>query len=536
MQNNHSRTLTHSVAAALVAVFSIVSVAPASAVAKRPSLVVGIMVDGLSMDYIELLRDQFGDNGLKRLLQQGLLINDLDYGTALDPAAATAVVFTGAAPQVNGIPAATVYDRDTRRSRSVLFDASKIGNFTDETLSPAAITSSTLADELRIDGGGTNYAYAIAADPVQAIIMAGHAGNSAFWINDHTGRWATTTYYKDLPSSPQEANRRLPLERRLDTLQWVPSIPVDRFPDLPAHKKLYPFRNIFQRGDANRFRAYKNSPVVNADVAAMAADYIRLLKLGSRESTDMLSLGLTVEPYIYGREPDSRLELMDSYLRLDRDLATLFDAIDRQGPGMDRTVVFVAGTPLTRRQRRDDEKWAVPYGEFSSRKAVSLLNMYLMAVHGNGEWVSGYHNGQIYLNHKLIKERGKDLEEMCREAASFLTRMAGVSQAWTVDDVIDRRATDSPDATRRNTALASAGDIFLAIAPGWQEIDDDSDVETPQTVVRAGMATAPAFILAPSLAPKEVQSPVDARVLAPTVAGILRIRAPNGASMPRLRP
>ncbi len=148
---------------------------------------------------------------------------------------------------------------------------------------------------------------------------------------------------------------------------------------------------------------------------------------------------------------------------------------------MDRTVVFVAGTPLTRRQRRDDEKWAVPYGEFSSRKAVSLLNMYLMAVHGNGEWVSGYHNGQVYLNHKLIKERGKDLEEMRREAASFLTRMAGVSQAWTVDDVIDRRATDNPDATRRNTAMASAGDIFLAIAPGWQEIDDDSDVEAPQT-------------------------------------------------------
>lgn len=366
--------------------------------------------------------------------------------------------------------------------------------------------------------------------------MAGHAGNSAFWINDHTGKWATTTYYKDLPASPQEANRRLPLERRLDTLQWVPSIPVEQFPDLPAHKKLYPFRNIFQRGDANRFRAYKNSPAVNADVAAMAADYIRMLRLGSREATDMLSLGMTVQPYIYGREPDSRLELMDSYLRLDRDLAAIFAAIDREGPGMDRTVVFVAGTPLTRRQRRDDEKWAVPYGEFSSRKAVSLLNMYLMAVHGNGEWVSGYHNGQVYLNHKLIKERGKDLEEMRREAASFLTRMAGVSQAWTVDDVIDRRATDNPDATRRNTAMASAGDIFLAIAPGWQEIDDDSDVEAPQTVVRAGMATAPAFILAPSVAPKEVTAPVDARVLAPTVAGILRIRAPNGASLPRLRP
>lgn len=536
MTNRTNRKLTPTIAAALVAAFSLMQVQAARAVTRRPALVVGIMVDGLSMDYIELLRDQFAQNGFRRLLENGLTINDLDYGTWVDPAAATGIIYTGASPDVNGVAGATVYDRDTRRSKSVFFDASTLGNYTTETLSPGALTSSTLADEVRIDGGGVAYAYSIAPEPAEALIMAGHAGNSAFWINDATGRWATTTFYKDLPAPPQEANRRAPLDRRLDTLQWVPSIPVDRFPDLPAHKKLYPFRNIFQRGNTNRFRAYKNSPAVNADVTDMAADYIRALQLGKRDATDMLSLGLTVQPYLYGRDPDNRVELMDSYLRLDRDLARLFDAIDRHGPGMDRTLVFVAGTPLTRRQRRDDEKWAVPFGEFSSRKAVSLLNMYLMALYGNGDWVSGYHEGQIYLNHNLIKERGKDLDEIRRESARFLTRMAGVQHAWSVDDVIDRRAGDNPDAIRRNTSLATAGDVFLSIAPGWQATDDDSDTESASTIVRAGAPTAPAFILGPDVKARTVESPVDARVLAPTVAGILRIRAPNGAAQPRIRP
>ena len=138
-----------------------------------------------------------------------------------------------------------------------------------------------------------------------------------------------------------------------------------------------------------------------------------------------------------------------------------------------------------------------PFGEFSSRKAVSLLNMYLMAIHGNGEWVSGYHNGQLFLNHNLIKERGKDLRAMRDESARFLTRMSGVTNAWTIDDVLDRRATERPDAMRRNTLVNTAGDVFVSIAPGWHETDDDSLLDSPQTTLRAAASVAPAFILSP---------------------------------------
>lgn len=502
---------------------------------KRPQLVVGIMVDGLSLDCLELLRDNFPEGGFRRLMEQGVTITDLDYGTPLDGAAATAMIFTGTAPMVNGIAAAMVYDPVTHRLTPVLNDPQTIGNFTDETLSPVALAASTIADELRIDTGGLGYVYSIAPDPAQAIVMAGHAGNSAFWINDNTGKWATTTYYKDLPAPPQELNRKNPNEFRLDTLQWTPLQPLDRLPDLPSYRKLYPFRHTFPRISADRYKAYKSSPAVNADIARMASDYIRILNLGKRESADMLNLGFTLQPYLYGREADNRAELMDGYIRLDSDLRQLFASIDANGPGMDRTLVFLAGTPVTRRQRKDDDKWGIPFGEFSSRKAVSLLNMYLMALHGNGEWVAGYHDSQVFLNHKLIKERDKDLQELRRQSAEFLTRMSGVNDAWTVDDLINRRASESPDVMRRNTSIGSAGDIFVAIAPGWQEIDDDSDTEAPRTSVRAASASAPAFILVPGGKPVTVSAPADARALAPTVSGILRIRSPNGASLPRLR-
>lgn len=531
--------ITSSVAGLLVAAFSAITVTAQTATpqqpGKRPALVVGIVVEGLSMDYLELLRSRFPEGGFRRLMEQGVTITDLDYGTPLDGAAASAMIFTGTSPAVNGIPASAVYDPETRRPTPVLLDQATIGNFTDETLSPKSLTASTLADELRIDGGGLGYVYAIAPDATQAIVLGGHAGNSAFWINDATGKWATTTYYKDLPAPAQNMNHREPTEYRLDTLQWVPSVAVDKLPDLPSYKKLYPFRHTFPRSSALRYKAYKNSPAVNTDITRLASDYIHILSLGKRESTDMLNLAYTLQPFMYGRDADTRAEAMDSYLRLDRDLARLFSTIDTKGPGMDNTLVFIAGTPITNRSRRDDDKWGLPFGEFSSRKAVSLLNMYLMAIHGNGEWVSGYHDGQLFLNHKLIKERNKDLRAMRDESARFLTRMSGVTNAWTIDDVIDRRATERPDAMRRNTLVTAAGDVFLTIAPGWQETDDDSDTDAPRTTVRAASAVAPAFILAPGGKPATITSTVDARAIAPTVAGILRIRSPNGASLPRLR-
>lgn len=536
------KIITSSVAALLVAVVSSISVAAQNAPAnstqalrKRPALVVGIVVDGLSMDYIDLLRSQFVDGGFKRLLEQGVTITDLDYGTPLDNAAASAMLFTGAAPSVNGIPGANVYDATARRINSIFLDPATIGNFTTETLSPKALSTSTIADELRIDAGGLGYVYAIAPEPATALILGGHAGNSAFWINDATGKWATTTFYKDVPSPAQTLNHREPTEYRLDTIQWVPSVSAERLPDLPSYKKLYPFRHTFARTSASRYKEYKNSPIVNTDITRLGIDYINILSLGKRESTDMLNLGYTLQPFIYGRDADNRAEMMDAYLRLDRDLSRLFAAIDAKGPGMNNTLVFIAGTPITSRTRRDDEKWNLSGGEFSSRKAMSLLNMYLMALYGNGDWVTGYNNSQLFLNHNLIKERDKNLHEIRSEAARFLTRMSGVSDAWSIDDILERRASDNPDALRRNVLVDTAGDVFLSIIPGWQEITDDTTADSPQTTVRATSPMAPAFILAPGLEATKINTPVDARVLAPTVAGILRIRSPNAASLPALR-
>ena len=81
---------------------------------KRPTLVVGIMVDGLREDYLELLKGYFGNDGFNRLMTQGVMLENVDYGPGSDYASATAMIYTGTSASVNGIASATAYDAEKK--------------------------------------------------------------------------------------------------------------------------------------------------------------------------------------------------------------------------------------------------------------------------------------------------------------------------------------------------------------------------------------------------------------------------------------
>lgn len=534
MSRSHKR-LSIKLVGALVAVSAVLPLSAQTTLPRRPRLVIGIVINGLDIDKVYQLREHFTVGGFNKLLNDGVTFSNIDFGSPLDDAAATAVLVTGAAPAVTGIAASEVYDVTTRSAQPVLLDASTIGNFTDETFSPKALRVSTLADELRIDTSGLGMVHAISPDATTSIIMAGHAGSSACWITDKTGKWASSTYYTEFPTSIQQLNHLQPLAARLDTIKWTPTLPDGAYSDLPSHKKIYSFNHTFFGNDSERFTRFKVSAPVNTEVTTVSLNYMKMLRPGQREPMDMLELNYTLQPYTYSTQSDTRVELIDSYLRLDRDLARLFATIDSQGPGMDNTLVWVAGTPASNASIGDENRWKIPGGEFSVERAISLLKVNLMSLYGNGDWVIGYYNNQIYLNRELIQQRGKDLNEFRRESADFLRRMTGVTYAITLDQAVAAEETkDSPFPPARNLDIDTAGDVLISIAPGWK-IVQNANSEKNKKVERVKASTSAAFIMHPDLDARIIDTPVDARVVAPTVARLLRIRSPNGARLAPIR-
>lgn len=495
---------------------------------SRPKLVVGIVVDQLRTDYIDFLKARFGKEGFNLLINNGLYLKNLDFDvTDLDRANSTAILFTGNYAPASGIPSAKIYDPGTKIPLPVLNDVGTLGNFTTETYSPSALRLSTISDELAIDGVGLGAIYSIAPDAMQAIIMSGHAGSSAFWINDESGKWATTTYYKEVPAVISQRNYRNPLSERLDTMVWTPSTPLDSYSGIPAQKKYFPFRHAFPKKSADRYELFKSSALVNAEVTDVAIDYIKSLQLGQRgDVIDMLNIGYTAAPYKNTPDGDVRLELQDTYLRLDDQLERLFTAV-KEYVGLDNTLIFLSSTGYYDDSVTDDAAYRIPTGNFSMKRAVSLLNSFLSAKHGNDSYVDGSFRNMIYLDHATLERHGLNLADVRRDARDFLVRMSGVSDVKSITDILGE-TTPELRSISRSIDPKTCGDLRLEFAPGWT-VHDDVRIPVTQWQVRQGNPATPGFLLAPGVPAQTINTPVSATAIAPTVCSVMRIRSPNGA-------
>lgn len=489
---------------------------------------VGIVVDQLRTDYIEYLQAYFNDRGFRRLMKDGAYMRDVDFKVkGLDGVSATAMLYTGAYPANTGVASAMVYDQTSKKSHAALADSKTLGNFSNDSYSPENLRLSTLSDELAVDGLGLSAVYSFAADPQMAIVMAGHAGSGACWINPNTGNWATTTYYRNLPAPVSARNYSNSVASRVDTMQWKPSIAIEKFPGLPQQKKIYPFRYTFPRSDREVYARFAASPMGNAEVTDVAIECLRQMKIGSNTNAiDMLNVGYTLAPYKYVVDGDFRAELTDAYLRLDSQLGRLLEAIDKY-VGADNAVVWLTSTGYYDDAVVDDKKYRIPGGEFSMKRAKSLLNSYLSALHGNADYIEAFRNGHLYLDHKILEEKKLDVSDVVADARSFIAKMSGVADAFTLYDILSP-STPEEETMRLSLDPKSGGDIIVTFNPGWT-VSDDIEYPVVSKPVRETPVLTPAFIMGAGVKPQTISTPVDAVKLAPTVSSILRIRSPNGA-------
>lgn len=496
----------------------------------RPKLVVAIVVEQLRTDYVEYLSPLMSSEGFRKLKGEGAYLRDVEFTPAhMDLASATAMIFTGATPNETGISAAEVWDPASLREVPALSDKNTLGVNSALTISPQPLLLSTVADELMIDGAGLSMIQAVAADPQQAVIMAGHSGNGASWLSTTDGRWATSSYYKELPQTAANRNFRMPLSARVDTMQWKPLLSIDRYPGLPAQKRQYDFRHTFPSRAKEVYEQFAASPRGNEEVTSMAIDMIKGLNMGRRGDTiDMLCLGYTLAPFRWVKDGDYRLELQDAYLRLDLQLERLLKSID-QSVGLANCVIMLTGTGYYNDAVPTDAKYRIPSGDFSTKRAIALLNGFFSAKYGPGNYVDSFTGGGFHLALKVLESKGVNPADAARDAKEFLMKMSGVRSVYTLSEIL------SPDdeETRRlylSTDSRTAPQLTIELTPGWNLVEDHTFpiVTTP---IRRGAISTPGFFFAPGRVSRaDISTPVCATALAPTLTSLLHLRAPNGAA------
>lgn len=515
----------------LVAVLSISSVQAQLEAPETPKLVVNINVDQLRGDYLDFFQSNFGERGFRRLMRDGLVYQNMVFDfPQLNNASALATIFTGANPFYSGISGNQKYIRDKGLVGSVFADDFYLGNYTQEKLSPLALRVSTIGDELKKASQGKSDVYSLAPDADEALITAGRNGNCAFWLENYSGKWATSTYYKDFHWVVDQINRSdTSYSRRVGTMVWKPLLAIDKYKAFPYTTNIYPFQHTFGYGK-DSYQLFKESPFVNDAVTNTALALIDKAALGKRTFPDLISLTYYAGNYSKSVDKSYSIELQDTYCRLDRDLAKLLDGIDRT-VGLKNTLFVITSTGYYLAEEPNSDVNSQPT-VFYVNRCESLLNMYLMAIYGREQWVEGFFNNQIYLNRKLIESKNLNLKEIQQKAAEFVIQFTGVQDVATNSQLLLGEENSSMSGYRNLLVRENSGDIFIQLQPGIKVVDEKETTLSPSKDyrVRNTAVPAPAIFFGYDIKPQKINRTINAREIAPTVSHILRIRSPNASS------
>jgi hypothetical protein len=338
--------------------------------------------------------------------------------------------------------------------------------------------------------GGKSKVYAVGITEQSAIFSAGHSADGAFWFDNTTGTWMSSTYYmQNLPAWVNDFNAMRYPETYLNS-PWNLLKPAADYADcLPDSNKFetgfnglnyfpYDLKKMNQAAGRNTTRTFsllRETPFSDTFTTNFAIKLIEQEDLGKDDTTDFLAVCYSSTDYIGHRFGPSSVEAGDAILRLDKDIETLLTSLNDKLGKKNILVYFTAAhgvseIPAVLQSTR------IPANYFNQNQALQLLRSYLNAVYGEGNWVKGYSEKQIFLNRTLIEDARIQLEDIQKKVARFLTQFTGVSSAYPYSAF---EANDYGNGHLKrivnNFSPQRSGDVIVTLNPGWVEKEEGDE-------------------------------------------------------------
>ncbi|WP_338763683.1 alkaline phosphatase PafA [Bernardetia sp. ABR2-2B] len=419
---------------------------------SRPKLVIGIVVDQMRYDYLYRFYDQYSENGFKRLLNDGFSCENTHYNyTPTNTAPGHASIFTGATPTNHGIINNNWYSRTENRKFYCAEDKTVKGLGTPNPddkqgqMSPLNLKTSTITDELRLATNQKAKVVGVSIKDRSAIMPAGHIPNGAYWHDASSGKMISSTYYfEELPKWVNDFNdKKLPdayikkgWELLFPLANYTGSFADEnKYEANPTKEKKATFPYFIEEFDAEKkYRQFPYTALANSFLKDFAETAILSEKLGEDEITDFLTLSFSATDYVGHRYGIYSVEVQDTYLRLDRELATFFEFLDKNVGEGEYTLFLTAdhaGAPTP--SHLHDLQFDADYLEWKPMK--DSLNNFLEKAYGEGDFVSYLSDQDVYLNRELLLERKISLQEVQQKTRDFLLTQKGISQAITATEL-----------------------------------------------------------------------------------------------------
>ncbi|MEX2336442.1 MAG: alkaline phosphatase PafA [Fulvivirga sp.] len=506
---------------------------------KKPRLIVGIVVDQMRQEYLYRFQERFGDDGFKKLINDGFMFKNAHFNyvpTYTGPGHAS--VYTGTTPGVHGIISNNWYDKVSGKSIYCASDETEqtVGSTSDNgQMSPRNLLTTTITDELRLSTQMRSKTIGVSLKDRGAIFPAGHLGD-AYWYDTKTGDFITSTYYtEELPAWVKKFNKRRLAEKYLsgkwETLYDIKTYTASGPDKSPyegkvagGHEAVFPYDLSEHK---KKFGRISSTPFGNDLVKDMALATLEAEQLGKGDETDFLSVSFSSTDYVGHHFGPNSVELEDTYLRLDKNIATIIDAMDDQ-VGKGNYVIFltadhaVADVP----QYLMDNNVPAGYFQINLPKDVTQA---LNERYGESEWVENVSNFQIFLNHDVVAEKKLLLHDVQEFVAEFIMKYDGIAESYPAYAIgrMDYNTKGIKGLLARGYHQKRSGDILYSHQPGWFPSSNNTgsthgsaftyDTNVPMLWYGAGIKSGESVKFHPI---------TD---IAPTISAMLEMKMPNGA-------
>lgn len=483
---------------------------------KAPKLYVSIVVDQLRTDFLYEFEGLYCDGGFKRLLSSGKVYENVYYAfDNIDRATAVSTLSTGTNPYVSGIVAERWLDRKSLRVVNCVEDKNCKGVYSNEALSPASLKSITITDEIKRATRGNAIVCSIAPDGDAAVLAGGHAADIVLWKNNMAGYWSSSSYYGLYPSWAADMNKKVQGKPR----KWTPLFKTSEYNNF-GEKAPSAFSYSFD-GKKNVI-TYKTTACINDEVNEMAFAFLENSEVGKDDVVDCLALTYYAGNYDGAPMSHRPIEVQDMYARLDRNLAALFDELDKRF-GLENVVVSLSSTGYVMENGEENSSYRLPSGTLYSERIQALLNVYLSAKFGKGDYIEGVYGTQLFLDNKQIERMELDKMTVVSQAVEFLKSLDGVEDVFTIYRLGGMLSPELQFAKNGYNPVGS-GDLWLRLMPGWRLVEDELLVS--RQVYRSPVMF-PVVIYGAGVEHSVVDKLTPANIMATEMARVLRVRRPN---------
>ncbi len=510
---------------------------------EKPRLIVEIVASQMRFDYLTRYWDKFSDGGFKMLVNDGASCKNARYSYLLTQAyPGIAAISTGANPSIHGIISDSWFSRVNGEVVDAVADEKTTttgGSFASGRASAKNLVTSTLGDEICLNNPQSKVV-SIALDAGSAILMAGHSASGIYWLDTEKGGWVSSSYFSDsLPAWVDTLNAKS-LAKLYAEKEWKAINPIQAYEETdtltartPEGKKRVSDKikllidGIIGKSEpATSYKKLLETPFGNSLTKDMAIASILGESLGSDENTDLLCITFSANRYITRKFGPHSIEMEDTYLRLDRELAHFLQFLATQ-VGKENVLVVLTSDQGVSSTPEFLEKSKIPGGYFDPKKAMVLLGSYLNALYGQGSWITGYHEKQIYLNRRLIEDSNINLAEMQQKVADFMLEFSGVANSATAHTLQSANFANGIMVKFQNSYnQRRSGDVIINLEPGWVERNGSItsgnsayDYDTHVPLIWYGW----------KVKRRVITSPVNIYDIAPTLSSLLGITWPNGS-------